>query len=125
MDPNAAAKLSEFRRIARQNAEGHRLASVELANRRRDVVCVVERDHHVQRQHDAAREEAFGHWQRLPVSKPEKLVDGFAAPLDQRANAARLQELLEFIATIGFDLEVLKDIEVIGVSIGCRGQLDI
>src|SRR5438132_13727317 len=86
--------------------------AIEGLDGRGDVAHVVVAEGQVQRQHQAALEEALGARQRRLQAERLVLVHRLAAPLDQRADAALLQVLAELVAPLGFDLVVLEDVEM-------------
>ena len=49
-------------------------------------------------------------------------MDRLAAPLNQGADAPLPQKGAELVAALGFDLVVLKDIEVVRIIVRSRGQ---
>ena len=58
---------------------------------------------------------------RLREAQFAQLMDGLAAPLNQRANAPVFQMLLQTVAALGFDFVVLVNVEVIVIAVG-RGR---
>lgn len=54
-----------------------------------------------------------------------ELMDGLAAPLNERANTVFLQILFEAVAALSFDLVVLIDVEVVWIGVRGRRKHDL
>ena len=86
------------------------------------VVDVVIPERGVHRQHEQPCEQRLGVGQILREPELAELMDGLSAPLDQRSDAVLLQVGFQRVALLGFDLVVLKDIEVVRIIVRSGGQ---
>src|SRR5712691_13500827 len=96
------------------------LPAIKVPNNADDVRHVVITQGDVHGQHKTAREEMVG--LRQGCGKPQftELMDGSAAPLDQRVDAVRLQARSQIVAPIRFEFVVLVHVEVARINVRCR-----
>ena len=96
--------------------------SRRTAARRRRRSHILVREGSVHGQHQTAGEHALDVGQADLEAQLLELVDGLAAPLDQRPDPVLLEISLQVVAAIGLDLIVLEHVEVVRVAVGRRGQ---
>lgn len=107
------------RRASRPSVAGRSATTVEAFNLVADPVDLGVGHGHVQRQHQAALEEAVRAREVLGEAELALAMDGAPAPLDQGADATLLELRLQRVAVIGLDLIVLVDVEP--ARVGVRG----
>ena len=102
----------------RDSVVTHELPAVERANDCGDIFGIFHRNHHVEREHQAAFEELLRDREPLLKSQRRELVYTSPTPLDQCSDTPIPEVQLQGVAPIRFDLVVLVNVEVVEIGVG-------
>ena len=93
------------------------IAAIKRPDHLANIFHIIIRQGCVHRQHDAAGEHFFGVRQTYIETQFLELVNGFASPLDQRANPVLSEICLQIISASCFEFVILVNIEMVWVTI--------